>query len=46
MSRFWQHNDPLHCPKNHAMIWLGAVYWICAHCKVVYVAKRGGGAAA
>ena len=35
--RYWQHESPLHCPQEHAMLWLGSVYWICTTCKVVYV---------
>ena len=48
-SPYWQHNEPLKCPKSHAMIWLGLSFWVCPECHTVYVqvdAKRGGGAAA
>lgn len=31
-SPYWQHVDPLKCPKGHPMVWLGSVYWICAEC--------------
>jgi hypothetical protein len=31
-SRYWQHNQPLSCPKGHLMLWLGSVYWICPTC--------------
>lgn len=37
MSPYWQHNDPLRCPRRHRMIWLGSAFWICAPCHVIYV---------
>lgn len=36
-SPYWQHNDPLKCPRRHAMIWLGTAFWICEPCHVIYV---------
>ena len=37
MSQFWQHEDPLRCPKRHLMIWLGSAFWICEKCHRIYV---------
>lgn len=38
-SPYWEHNDPLRCPKGHKMLWLGGVFWICGKgkCKTIYV---------
>jgi hypothetical protein len=38
-SPYWQHNDPLKCPKGHKMGWLGSFYWICGKgkCNTIYV---------
>jgi hypothetical protein len=35
-SPYWQHNDPIECPKKHKMIWLGSVFWICEKCHIIY----------
>lgn len=34
---YWQHETPIACPVDHPMLWLGSVYWLCEHCKVIYV---------
>jgi len=39
-SRYWQHNNPIDCPKGHQMIWSGSVYWLCCECHQVYVQVR------
>lgn len=36
-SPYWQHNEPIACPKKHTMGWLGSVFWICSRCKTIYV---------
>lgn len=36
-SPYWQHNAPLACPKRHPMGWLGSRFWLCTHCKTIYV---------
>lgn len=38
-SPYWQHDDPLRCPKAHGMIWLGSVFWICGKgkCNTIFV---------
>lgn len=38
-SPYWQHNDPLKCPKGHKMIWLGSAFWICGKgkCNTIFV---------
>ena len=38
-SHYWQHNEPIKCPKGHAMIWLGSAFWICGKgkCNTIYV---------
>mgnify|MGYP001563989987 CR=1 FL=1 len=36
-SPYWQHNDPLYCPKRHEMGWLGLMNWICSKCHTIYV---------
>ena len=42
MSRFWQWDRPLACPKGHErMGWLGGRYWMCGPCKTVYVEVQG-----
>lgn len=38
--KYWQHAEPLRCPKDHPMVWLGTSYWICGKCKQVYVADN------
>ena len=30
---YWQHNDPIECPKGHKMLWLGLLFWIRPTCK-------------
>ena len=37
MSRYWQHDTPLRCPKGHEMGWLGSCYWLCSPCHLIYV---------
>lgn len=41
-SLYWQHADPLLCPKRHKMIWLGSVFWICGKgkCNTIYVEEN------
>jgi len=42
VSRFWQWDKPLSCPKGHErMGWLGGRYWMCGPCKTVYVEVQG-----
>lgn len=36
-SPYWQHNEPLDCPKGHPMIWLGSAFRVCEKCHQVYV---------
>lgn len=33
MSPYWQHNEPLRCPHNHVMGWLGSRFWLCMRCR-------------
>jgi hypothetical protein len=43
-SPYWQHREPLQCPRRHVMIWLGSLFWICSTCHTIYVqqqAERG-----
>lgn len=42
MSPYWQHREPLKCPKGHVMTWLGTAYWICGRgkCGTIYVALK------
>lgn len=35
-SPYWQHREPLACPNEHEMIWLGSAYWICESCHTIY----------
>mgnify|MGYP001617055756 CR=1 FL=1 len=35
-SPYWQHNEPIRCPKKHLMIWLGQVFWLCSKCHTIY----------
>lgn len=41
-SPYWQHNEPLKCPKGHVMVWLGSAFWICGKgkCQTIYVQSR------
>lgn len=38
-SPYWQHDNPLRCPKGHKMIWLGSAFWICGtgKCNTIFV---------
>ena len=36
-SPYWQHNDPIRCPRRHVMGWLGSLFWLCSRCKTIYV---------
>lgn len=40
--KYWQHENPLKCPRGHRMYWLGSVFWICGKggCRQVYVQVR------
>jgi hypothetical protein len=40
-SPYWQHNDPISCPRRHLMIWLGSAFWICSKCHQIYVQQVG-----
>lgn len=44
-SPYWQHNDPLKCPKGHKMIWLGSAFWICGkgRCNTIFVQEAPNG---
>ena len=42
MSRYWQHNEPIKCPKRHVMVWLGLAFWICEKCHTIYVQVADG----
>lgn len=39
-SRYWQHREPLQCPKRHLMTWLGSAFWICSECHTIYVQQK------
>lgn len=43
-SKYWQHNDPIRCPKRHVMTWLGSAFWICSKCHQIYVQQKPLGA--
>ncbi len=43
-SPYWQHREPLRCPKRHWMTWLGSVFWICGTCHTIYVQEKPRGA--
>lgn len=45
MSDYWQHADPLLCPKRHKMIWLGSAFWICGKgkCNTIFVQEVSNG---
>ncbi len=38
-SPYWQHREPLKCPKGHTMTWLGSAFWVCGKgkCNTIYV---------
>jgi hypothetical protein len=40
-SPCWQHNEPLSCPRDHVMGWLGGAYWLCTGCIYANGATRG-----
>lgn len=39
MPKYWQHENPIKCPKGTIMYWLGSVYWICGKkcCNQIYI---------
>jgi hypothetical protein len=43
-SSYWQHDEPLKCPKDHTMMWLGSAFWLCGKgkCNTIYVQPIAG----